>query len=531
MKTAVQIESDPVVKMESTSDSSATTFTNDSDRIVAPADCKHSNFTIEALVGPVASSETVSVEEEVHAADKEDVKLPIEQLPMFKSTPSSSGSSSCSSSNCSSNSSGSSSVQAESAPDLSYLTCGKSEAMKSVQCQLEAEDLWMRFHELGTEMIITKSGRRMFPTIRVTFSGCELDTKYFVLLDIVPLDSKRYRYAYHRSCWLVAGKADQPTPGRIFVHPDSPFTGEQLCKQVITFEKLKLTNNDMDKRGHIILNSMHKYQPRIHLVKSTNGRLSDLEIFRLQEEDFKTFVFSETQFTAVTAYQNQLITKLKIDSNPFAKGFRDSSRMSDFDRNIAHGLLFTVKGFRKDKKAAARSEYNYTISNCKPFSLCFITFRTSLSSFVEDSGNFGRQMSGQSTGTPLISNSVPSLHPNFVSDFQFNGAMISGFPFHSAYGMQKTWPLTVTSALPWTLLNPLPGLNTGMWQTLLFCGSERGKVATGESASISRVENFSPRQLQLQADLRQTNFHLWKESLVNSSPNSRRYHPYIPAMD
>ena len=26
------------------------------------------------------------------------------------------------------------------------------------------------------------------------------------------------------------------------------------------------------------------------------------------------------------------ITKLKIHSNPFAKGFRDSSRLSDFDR-------------------------------------------------------------------------------------------------------------------------------------------------------------------------------------------------------
>lgn len=43
----------------------------------------------------------------------------------------------------------------------------------------------------------------------------------------------------------------------------------------------------------------------------------------------KTFVFPSTVFTAVTAYQNQLITKLKIDSNPFAKGFRDSS---DFGR-------------------------------------------------------------------------------------------------------------------------------------------------------------------------------------------------------
>lgn len=26
------------------------------------------------------------------------------------------------------------------------------------------------------------------------------------------------------------------------------------------------------------------------------------------------------------------ITKLKIDSNPFAKGFRDSSRLTEFER-------------------------------------------------------------------------------------------------------------------------------------------------------------------------------------------------------
>ena len=43
-------------------------------------------------------------------------------------------------------------------------------------------------------------------------------------------------------------------------------------------------------------------------------------------------MFPETVFIAVTAYQNQLITKLKIDSNPFAKGFRDSSRLTDFER-------------------------------------------------------------------------------------------------------------------------------------------------------------------------------------------------------
>jgi hypothetical protein len=70
-------------------------------------------------------------------------------------------------------------------------------------------------------------------------------------MDIVPVDNKRYRYAYHRSSWLVAGKADPPAPCRLYMHPDSPFTGEQLRKQVVSFEKVKLTNNEMDKNGQV----------------------------------------------------------------------------------------------------------------------------------------------------------------------------------------------------------------------------------------------------------------------------------------
>jgi T-box protein 20 len=91
----------------------------------------------------------------------------------------------------------------------------------------------------------------MFPTCRVSFTGVRPDQRYAVLMDIVPVDNKRYRYAYHRSSWLVAGKADPPAPCRLYMHPDSPFTGEQLRKQVVSFEKVKLTNNEMDKHGHV----------------------------------------------------------------------------------------------------------------------------------------------------------------------------------------------------------------------------------------------------------------------------------------
>jgi hypothetical protein len=91
----------------------------------------------------------------------------------------------------------------------------------------------------------------MFPTLRVSFSGLERDARYSVLMDIVPVDNKRYRYAYHRSSWLVAGKADPPLPTRLYVHPDSPFTADQLAKQTVSFEKIKLTNNMLDKSGHV----------------------------------------------------------------------------------------------------------------------------------------------------------------------------------------------------------------------------------------------------------------------------------------
>ncbi|XP_076869351.1 T-box transcription factor TBX20 isoform X4 [Brachyhypopomus gauderio] len=253
-----------------------------------------------------------------------------------------------------------------------------SEEMAKVSSSLETKELWDKFHELGTEMIITKSGRRMFPTIRVSFSGVDPDAKYIVLMDIVPVDNKRYRYAYHRSSWLVAGKADPPLPARLYVHPDSPFTGEQLMKQMVSFEKVKLTNNELDQHGHIILNSMHKYQPRVHIIKKKDHTAS---LLNLKSEEFRTFVFTETVFTAVTAYQNQLITKLKIDSNPFAKGFRDSSRLTDIERESVENLIH--------KHSYARSPIRTYSGEEEPLGSAFTASdNLSLSSWVTTTSGF-----------------------------------------------------------------------------------------------------------------------------------------------
>lgn len=54
----------------------------------------------------------------------------------------------------------------------------------------------------------------------------------------------------------------------------------------------------------IILNSMHKYQPRIHIVKAdeNNG-------FGSKNTAFCTHVFPETAFIAVTSYQNHKVSQ------------------------------------------------------------------------------------------------------------------------------------------------------------------------------------------------------------------------------
>ncbi|XP_043926939.1 T-box transcription factor TBX1 isoform X2 [Protopterus annectens] len=233
---------------------------------------------------------------------------------------------------------------ASSTPNSNKPPVKKNPKVSNISVQLEMKALWDEFNQLGTEMIVTKAGRRMFPTFQVKIFGMDPMADYMLLMDFVPVDDKRYRYAFHSSSWLVAGKADPATPGRVHYHPDSPAKGAQWMKQIVSFDKLKLTNNLLDDNGHIILNSMHRYQPRFHVVYVDPRKDSE----KYAEENFKTFVFEETRFTAVTAYQNHRITQLKIASNPFAKGFRDCDP-EDWPRNHRPGSLPIMSAFARTR--------------------------------------------------------------------------------------------------------------------------------------------------------------------------------------
>uniref|UniRef100_A0A4W3HDQ7 T-box brain transcription factor 1b n=1 Tax=Callorhinchus milii TaxID=7868 RepID=A0A4W3HDQ7_CALMI len=182
--------------------------------------------------------------------------------------------------------------------------------------------LWLKFHRHQTEMIITKQGRRMFPFLSFNISGLDPTAHYNIFVDIILADPNHWRFQGGK--WVPCGKADTNVQGnRIYMHPDSPNTGAHWMRQEISFGKLKLTNNKGASNNNgqmVVLQSLHKYQPRLHVVEVNEDGAEDTN----QPSRVQTFSFPETQFIAVTAYQNTDITQLKIDHNPFAKGFRDN---------------------------------------------------------------------------------------------------------------------------------------------------------------------------------------------------------------
>ncbi|XP_068090553.1 eomesodermin homolog [Hyperolius riggenbachi] len=182
--------------------------------------------------------------------------------------------------------------------------------------------LWLKFHRHQTEMIITKQGRRMFPFLSFNITGLNPTAHYNVFVEVVLADPNHWRFQGGK--WVTCGKADNNMQGnKVYVHPESPNTGAHWMRQEISFGKLKLTNNKGANNNNtqmIVLQSLHKYQPRLHIVEVSEDGVEDIN----DSAKTQTFTFPETQFIAVTAYQNTDITQLKIDHNPFAKGFRDN---------------------------------------------------------------------------------------------------------------------------------------------------------------------------------------------------------------
>uniref|UniRef100_A0A672S920 T-box transcription factor T n=1 Tax=Sinocyclocheilus grahami TaxID=75366 RepID=A0A672S920_SINGR len=162
---------------------------------------------------------------------------------------------------------------------------------RDLKVSLDENELWQKFKELTNEMIVTKNGRRMFPVLKVNVSGLDPNAMYSFLMDFVAADNHRWKYVNGE--WVPGGKPEPQAPSCVYIHPDSPNFGAHWMKTSVSFSKVKLTNK-LNGGGQIMLNSLHKYEPRVHIVRVGGP-----------QRMITTHSFPETQFIAVTAYQNE----------------------------------------------------------------------------------------------------------------------------------------------------------------------------------------------------------------------------------
>ncbi|KAM3606648.1 uncharacterized protein V6R79_020490 [Siganus canaliculatus] len=120
--------------------------------------------------------------------------------------------------------------------------------------------------------------------LKVSLDENELWQKFKNLTnEMIVTKNDNHRWKYVNGEWVPGGKPEPQTPSCVYIHPDSPNFGAHWMKAAVSFSKVKLTNK-------------------------LNG---------------------ETQFIAVTAYQNEEITSLKIKHNPFAKAFLDAKERGE----------------------------------------------------------------------------------------------------------------------------------------------------------------------------------------------------------
>uniref|UniRef100_A0A1I7XGG5 T-box domain-containing protein n=1 Tax=Heterorhabditis bacteriophora TaxID=37862 RepID=A0A1I7XGG5_HETBA len=153
------------------------------------------------------------------------------------------------------------------------------------------------------------------------------DESYAVLLHLERVDDLRHKFSAGE--WSTNGKGDAYFPLKRIPHHDGAVeTGATWMSKVIAFDRVKVTNNPHDiDPFHVILQSMHKYVPVLHVYHMPNSIIwMDENIPAIDTCPLVARIkLDYTEFIAVTAYQNQSVTKLKIFYNPFAKGFRDGS--------------------------------------------------------------------------------------------------------------------------------------------------------------------------------------------------------------
>ena len=233
----------------------------------------------------------------------------------------------------------------------------------------KSEQQWLEFgaKNLTIEMVLSKKGRKIFPTLDFSVMGVDDKAIFNVYLEFLT-DNVRLTFDEDLKVWKPATDKkiaaairrletkNLPT-NQVHLHPKSPISGYTLRKQGLNFSESRLTNfqdrfSKPDVRN-IQLTSMRKYYLRLHFVQiktldsvnfSTQPTLNPEALQLAMEGSLPNFITQPIDsiesftlnplvynFVAVTSYQNPAVTDIKIAKNPQANCINSYWKYNSFN--------------------------------------------------------------------------------------------------------------------------------------------------------------------------------------------------------
>ncbi|KAK4468919.1 hypothetical protein MN116_007586 [Schistosoma mekongi] len=215
---------------------------------------------------------------------------------------------------------------------------------QQIYFKLREEKIWSDIYLHNTEMIATNTGRRIFPSLSVDVFGLNPTDEYIFLLDMLLIQPHIFKHQGDR--WIVNSQSEvvnnsSTIEGKYYIQEESPKSGAYWMESGVNFTRVKITNTkDLKPHKNMIhVNSMHYYIPRISIVRLNHPYGNQSNCYHstsnslLQSNQLEligAYIIPGTQFYTVTAYQNPDVIRIKINNNPFAKGFRNRQDTDDF---------------------------------------------------------------------------------------------------------------------------------------------------------------------------------------------------------
>ncbi|XP_028407665.1 uncharacterized protein LOC114530264 [Dendronephthya gigantea] len=183
--------------------------------------------------------------------------------------------------------------------------------LSDVKVELSREELWKLFHEEGNEMIVSKQGRPLFPTLDMKVSGFCPDKMYSVAVKFVCVDKYRYYFDTSRESWDQTRQIQTADHSKCFEHSESPASGKVWNKKQLEFGELRLINRSTNVKNMVFAPTMRKHCAQVVVTM--------LQCSRCHAKHTRHINIPLTEFIAVSSYYSLKISQLKIAHNPMAK--------------------------------------------------------------------------------------------------------------------------------------------------------------------------------------------------------------------